>query len=249
MLNHRQPQQTSWEYSDKRNGFIIESKEDIKRGDQVYDSYGKKCNSRFFLNYGFINENNDANEVPIRIVLDPADPLYAVKLKILNYTDFKKIRVSEDLSEKNMHHFFCFLRFALFEGDPMKLYEYQLEENATKKVDDEDDNYQGPNTPPISPDNEKKILQRIQELAGIQLTRYPTAYEDDLKILAENKTLSYNNRNAVLMRSGEKKVAGLFSARRFSCFSSSSARSHSSTLNSPLKKPRSSSATNPPWGR
>jgi histone-lysine N-methyltransferase SETD3 len=54
MLNHRVPKQTSWKYSPAHNGFIIEALEDIPRGADVYDSYGSKCNSRFFLNYGFV---------------------------------------------------------------------------------------------------------------------------------------------------------------------------------------------------
>ena len=70
MLNHKRPRQTSWTYSDERGGFIIEAVEDIRRGDQVYDSYGKKCNTRFLLNYGFINLENDANEFPIVVKLD-----------------------------------------------------------------------------------------------------------------------------------------------------------------------------------
>lgn len=65
MLNHKRPKQTTWYYCDERKGFIIEAGDDIPRGEQVYDSYGRKCNSRFFLNYGFINLNNDANEVPL----------------------------------------------------------------------------------------------------------------------------------------------------------------------------------------
>ena len=73
MLNHRRPQQTRWSYSDERGGFIIESLEDIKRGEQVYDSYGKKCNTRFLLNYGFINLNNDANEYPIKVIMQDDD--------------------------------------------------------------------------------------------------------------------------------------------------------------------------------
>lgn len=28
----------------------------------MYDSYGSKCNSRFLLNYGFIQPDNMANE-------------------------------------------------------------------------------------------------------------------------------------------------------------------------------------------
>lgn len=32
MLNHRRPRQTTWTYTDDRQGFIIEAMEDIKRG-------------------------------------------------------------------------------------------------------------------------------------------------------------------------------------------------------------------------
>ena len=73
MLNHRRPRQTSWSYTDDRRGFIIEALEDIKRGEQVNDSYGKKCNTRFLLNYGFINLNNDANEYPFMVKMAEDD--------------------------------------------------------------------------------------------------------------------------------------------------------------------------------
>lgn len=70
MLNHKRPRQTGWWYDDDLKGFVIEAIEDIKRGDQVYDSYGRKCNTRFLLNYGFINLNNDGDEFPFKIALD-----------------------------------------------------------------------------------------------------------------------------------------------------------------------------------
>jgi len=76
MLNHQRPKETQWSYSDEREGFIIEATDDIKRGQQVYDSYGKKCNTRFLLNYGFINLNNDANEFPLVVHLIATDPLF-----------------------------------------------------------------------------------------------------------------------------------------------------------------------------
>ena len=63
MLNHRIPKQTSWNYDQNLNGFIIESLKDIKEGQQIFDSYGKKCNSRYLLNYGFVMENNPENQV------------------------------------------------------------------------------------------------------------------------------------------------------------------------------------------
>ena len=61
MLNHKRPRETSWTYTDEKAGFVIEACQDIPRNNQVFDSYGKKCNSLFFLNYGFIVENNDGN--------------------------------------------------------------------------------------------------------------------------------------------------------------------------------------------
>ena len=211
MLNHKRPQQTSWEYSDKRSGFIIETKENLQRGEQVYDSYGKKCNSRFFLNYGFINENNDANEVPIKIKLDEDDVLYPVKQKLVGFSDEKTIRVSEDLTEKNMIHLFSYLRFVEFAGDPMTLYKYQFQQPTKKGEDDDEESvFQGTNIPPISIENEKRILQKIEKLSIEQYKQYPTTYEEDLKILETNKEMTWTQRNCVLMRSGEKKVFSLF---------------------------------------
>jgi hypothetical protein len=49
--------------ADTRAGFVITSLRTIQRGDQVYDSYGRKCNSRFFVNYGFaLDDNEEDNE-------------------------------------------------------------------------------------------------------------------------------------------------------------------------------------------
>ena len=88
MLNHRQPRQTRWYYNNQNeskpenkrpNGFNIEAVEDITRGQEVFTSYGTKCNSRFFLNYGFVNLVNDANEVHITANMDPRDIYFDVK--------------------------------------------------------------------------------------------------------------------------------------------------------------------------
>lgn len=84
MLNHKRPRETSWYYSDEKKGFVIETCEDLPRGAPIHDSYGKKCNSRFFLNYGFINMNNDANEIQFKVELSAESPAIEAKLKLLN---------------------------------------------------------------------------------------------------------------------------------------------------------------------
>lgn len=59
MLNHQHPDQvnTSWSFNDKLRGFVISSTSKIKNGVEVFDTYGKKCNYRFFVNYGFFLDN------------------------------------------------------------------------------------------------------------------------------------------------------------------------------------------------
>jgi protein-histidine N-methyltransferase len=112
MLNHKRPKQTSWYYSNEFEGFIIESLEDIQRGEQVYDSYGRKCNSRFFLNYGFINMNNDANEVALKVSYDPNDEQLPLKEKLLGDTpSTKTFRVLANVEEENTVEFMNFIRF------------------------------------------------------------------------------------------------------------------------------------------
>jgi hypothetical protein len=63
MLNHYRPRQTKWAYDNKRSAFLIHSLTTLRAGQQVYDSYGKKCNSRFLLNYGFAVEHNSDDDI------------------------------------------------------------------------------------------------------------------------------------------------------------------------------------------
>jgi hypothetical protein len=76
MLNHYRPRETSWTFAQSLNAFTMTSLSPLVEGQQVMDSYGKKCNSRFLLHYGFAIEENVEedgscpNEVPIRLKLD-----------------------------------------------------------------------------------------------------------------------------------------------------------------------------------
>lgn len=58
MLNHYRPRETKWQFDDALQSFTVVSLQPIHTGSQVYDSYGRKCNHRFLLNYGFSVENN-----------------------------------------------------------------------------------------------------------------------------------------------------------------------------------------------
>lgn len=171
MLNHKRPRQTTWNYTDDRRGFIIEALDDIKRGEQVYDSYGKKCNSRFFLNYGFINLNNDANEVPIKVYYSDDDKLKQVKQEMIkDASDFKKFRVVENLHDKVMQEFLSWLRFVEYDENIMLIYQYQAaaqsaaqryrrgEDSDSEDADDPSKGFKAKDLPPLSVRNERRVL-------------------------------------------------------------------------------------------
>lgn len=134
MLNHKRPKQTTWQYTDEKQGFVIEALHDINRNEEVFDSYGKKCNSRFFLNYGFIVRNNDANEVPIEVHYHPEDKYLKYKKEMINDpADFKKFRVSANLRDSTMQEFFSWLRFVEFDENYTILIDYEARASNKKQ--------------------------------------------------------------------------------------------------------------------
>ena len=63
MMNHETEHEVSWGFDDKQDAFVATAVKDIKRGQQIYDTYGAKPNSAFLLNYGFLLSNNQENVV------------------------------------------------------------------------------------------------------------------------------------------------------------------------------------------
>jgi histone-lysine N-methyltransferase SETD3 len=216
MLNHKRPKQTSWTYTDEKEGFVIEALKDIPRNEQVYDSYGKKCNSRFFLNYGFIVENNDGNEVPIKVYYPESDDKKEMKKEMIHdNSDFKKFRVTDNFNENIMHEFMSWLRFVEFDENITLLIDYQAraatqgpmqDSDSDDAADDPNRGFKAKDLPPLSVRNEQKVLLRMKLEATKLLHNYPHTYEEDMELLEKNEDLTFNTRNALLMRSGEKKI-------------------------------------------
>ena len=86
LLNHKRPRQTQWYYDDVINAFVIQAIEDIQEGSEIFDSYGKKTNARFLLNYGFCLDNNDSHEYPLTVVFNESYPMFEIK-KIFSKTN------------------------------------------------------------------------------------------------------------------------------------------------------------------
>ena len=122
MLNHRRPRQTQWFFSDEIKSFVIQAIQDIEKGEQVFDSYGKKCNSRFLLNYGFIVEKNDSNEFPFIVQLSENAALYSYKVQFMQNKELKRVfRLQACFDEQIVIDFFSYLRFIFYDEDPNRL--------------------------------------------------------------------------------------------------------------------------------
>jgi len=208
MLNHKRPRdgkgdndeshsETSWTFDDKRNAFTITTLKALNRGDQVYDSYGRKCNSRFFVNYGFSLEDNEDNQAVIPVQLPQDDPHYRMKLQFLgghvNHTK-RRFQIPIQYKEKETKEAFSFCRFCHSKDSEMML----LSSADDFKIDDIE---------PLSIQNEIAVLQTLAKSAAKQLSNFDSTVDDDNRMLTDAKRkLSMNIRNAVLMRRGEKEV-------------------------------------------
>jgi len=90
----------------------------------VYDSYGKKCNTRFLLNYGFINLDNDANEYPFTVKMADDAPYAQQKMELLSTANVSRsFRVQTNFEEQIMFRFISFLRFVEFDENIALLYQ------------------------------------------------------------------------------------------------------------------------------
>ena len=191
MLNHKRPRQTHWNFDDESNSFIIRGVSNVKKGQEVFDSYGIKCNSRFLLNYGFTVENNEDNEFKIILILNESSPLFKEKMIFLggkNYT--KKFSLVINNAESKITPFFSFLRFILYSKSNFK------DVNTSK---------------PISVENEIILFNKIKELMKNYLSKYPTTLEYDIDYLNKNrKKMDFNEYNCYIIRIGEKKILNYY---------------------------------------
>lgn len=201
MLNHKVPKETKWTFDDGRYGFIITSLKTIQRGEQVYDSYGRKCNSRFFVNYGFALDDNEDNEAVVRLGLPETDPHYAMKIRFLGGREVnakREFQIPESYREKKTKEMFSFLRFIHAKDSELML----LGQSDGFKLDDIE---------PISLRNETLVLQHLKEESERMLARFESSYEDDVKLVASGTLKEFSNeRNCVIMRLGEKRVLNSF---------------------------------------
>ena len=110
-----------------------------------------------------------------------------------------------------MSKFISFMRFCEFDENIALLYQLkgQWQQRRRPQSDDSDDerstSFQADELPTISKNNEIKVWVSIKRLCEQALSDYPNTYEEDMEIL-QRDNLTFNERNCVLFRSGEKEI-------------------------------------------
>jgi histone-lysine N-methyltransferase SETD3 len=212
LLNHRRPRQTQWFYDDNKNAFIVQAIEEINPGQEIFDSYGKKTNSRFLLNYGFALENNDMGEYQLTVVFNNEYPLFDIKKKLFkNEFDFTKIyNLNNNFQESQILELISYLRFLLYDDNINNLFK-TIFTSKNKKNEEMTLNYYF--FYPINRDIEIKVLKQLKLLCEQALAKYPTTMKEDQRIFNENKNkkdFNFNYRNCLLLLMSEKKVLNYY---------------------------------------
>ena len=85
----------------------------------MHDSYGRKSNTRFLLNYGFINRDNDANDLPLNVSIKEDDPLFVEKTKALSGGRWRSYSFMADYEEEVTFKVLSFIRYVVLTGTPV----------------------------------------------------------------------------------------------------------------------------------
>ena len=209
LLNHKRPRQTQWYYDDNLQSFVIQATENIKEGSEIFDSYGKKTNARFLLNYGFCLDDNDTSEYLLTVDFNDTYPLFNLKKNFFQneYELVRTFNLNNNFYESQIIELLSFLRFILFDGDINDLYNAI---NSSENIYNEDVPLTFYYIPPITKELEIQVLKHLRLLCRKALAKYPTTFEQDQNLYQTKKNISFNLRNCLLLLMSEKTVLSYF---------------------------------------
>ena len=193
MLNHKRPHETSWNFDDSKNSFVITTTKRLLKGAQIFDSYGRKCNSRFFVNYGFALEKNEDNQAALHFTLLPesVDPLRSIKATLVGARP-RRFQIPFDHREEVTTECMAYLRVVHCDQKELDIIRSRGPSDFKQVA-------------PINVRNEASMLQHLAARAKLVLNEFPTTLEEDIKLLKDT-SLTMNIRNCIVMRKGEKEV-------------------------------------------
>ena len=119
MTNHRYPENLDWSYDKLRKVFVLKALNDIRRGEEVYLSYGKSINQiQFLLYYGFIESGTKFHRSVEFGINEETTPRAQAKMTLLkNWGDTFSFELCQGLEEENLHLLVQWARFCVYDGE------------------------------------------------------------------------------------------------------------------------------------
>ncbi|MBN1205321.1 MAG: SET domain-containing protein-lysine N-methyltransferase [Myxococcaceae bacterium] len=195
MINDGRPWDTHWGLSEDGTHFELRSLSPVPQGRELLTSYGNKSNFRLLLQYGFVHEQNEHNDVSLLFNLPAEDPFAAEKQQLLGFgnpLEMRTFKLMLKFDTEMLKDMFSFLRVVHAEGEEMALLKAAPDPRSRSRAI-------------LSTKNEQKLIPAFVAACEERLKAYETSVEEDEKLLEEGK-LSTNERNCVVMRLGEKRI-------------------------------------------
>lgn len=184
MANHKIPPNTHWFFNKDKNMFIVKATDYLNPGENLFESYGPKCNYRYFVNYGFTILDNHFEEVCLG--LHPI--IYGVlenKMYTKDETHLNFLNNTPDLFQI---------------GYDMRAETFQ---EFLKKCRDKC--YE------LNPNAENNYIEAFSLIVGFStrmLNMFNTTPEEDENLLLTEN--NFNIRNCIIQRRGEKQLLNFY---------------------------------------
>jgi histone-lysine N-methyltransferase SETD3 len=194
MMNHRRPPDVDWAYDEEQSAFVMKAARDIKEGEEITDSYGRKPNGRYYVHYGFALDSGADDEVELRLALRRDAPHAADKARELRRIGGpeNEYRITNKLRHDDTLRVLSFLRTAAAEDKELL--------RAAQKL------AAGEPVPPLSMRNEARALALLDSACAEALSKFDSPGESEDEALLAQGDLPLNLRHAVLVRRGEKRL-------------------------------------------
>jgi histone-lysine N-methyltransferase SETD3 len=121
MLNHDSNPKVKWGFDNKDDFFKMKSNESFKKNIAITDTYGKKCNSQYFLYYGFTQPDNPQNTIYINLIHPNSNNKQIKDEIIANVKGF----LGKDIDKLIFNELMTFLRISLATKQMIKKYKYR----------------------------------------------------------------------------------------------------------------------------
>lgn len=180
MANHSNDAKTHW--GSHRTGMAITAKSSFSKGEELFISYGEKSTNRFFSSYGFINDDHSHDECSVTPHLSHRDTQYYDRLERLSGEHYREFALRATYNE-TFKECLTYLRFIVQET---------ADEHRFNVVH-------------LMADQEKKVLQLLQDCCQNALSCYDTSLDQDQILLAQSIS-DDNKRHCIEMRAREKQV-------------------------------------------